>query len=246
MENATYIALSRLDTEQRAMSVVANNLANASTAGFKGEQVLFSDYLSRQSASGLPPGGDIQSYTQDRATFRDTTQGEFQQTGNPLDVAIGGDGYFQIRTDHGVRLTRSGRFERLTDGTISDESGNAVLDTQGNPIRLNPTDHSVTITSDGTIETETGIAGQIGIVTPADENRVHQEGGKLLRAEGQTTAVAAPKLMQGALEASNVKAMTEMTRMMDIQRNFQFIAQFVESEATRQQDAISKIVQNQS
>lgn len=246
MENATYIALSRLDAQQRAMSVVANNIANASTAGYKGQHVLFSDYLSRQDGDNVTTGGETQAYTQDLATFRDLAQGQLQQTGNPLDLAIGGEGYFTVQTPNGTRLTRSGRFERLTDGTVTDEAANPLLDRDGQPIRLPAADHDVTVSADGTITTESGTAGQIGIVMPQDSNRMTSEGGKLLLAEGPTRPADNPKLMQGMIEGSNVQIMSEMTHMMQIQRDFQFVSQFVSSEATRQQDAIAKIVQVQS
>jgi len=243
MKNATYIALSRLDAQQRAMSVVANNIANASTSGFKAQHVLFGDYISQQDGEAVGPGGETQAYTQDLATFRDLAQGQFQSTGNPLDLALGGEGYFTVAAAGGTRLTRSGRFERLTDGTVTDEVGNALLDDSGRPLRLPVQDHDVTISSDGTVTTESGVAGKIGIVLPDSPNAMQSEGSKLLRSDGKTTPVTEPKLVQGMLEGSNVQIMSEMTRMMDVQRTFQFMAQFVESEATRQQDAISKIVQ---
>ncbi|AOX17822.1 flagellar basal-body rod protein FlgF [Kozakia baliensis] len=243
MENATYIALSRLDTEQRAMSVVANNIANVSTSGFKAQHTLFSDYLSRQSGENLPRGGETELYTQDRATFRDLSQGPMQQTGNSLDLAIGGDAYFTIKTQNGVRLTRAGRFERQTDGTMTDETGNPLLGRDSQPIRLPIQDHSVTISADGTITTETGQQGQIAIVMPADSNKMQAEGAKLLRADGTPHQIENPQIMQGMVESSNVQVMSEMTHMIQIQRDFQNMAQFVESEASRQQDAVSKILQ---
>ncbi|GBR12249.1 flagellar basal-body rod protein FlgF [Gluconobacter frateurii] len=243
MENSTYIALSRMDAQQRAMSVVADNMSNASTVGYKRESVLFSDYLSKQHAAGQPTGSETQAYTQDRATYRDFQQGDLQQTGNPLDLALGGEGYFQVQTANGVRLTRAGRFEKQQDGTVVDEAGNALLDREGQPIVLPTTDHRLTISSDGVISTETGEAGQIGIVTARDNNTLQAEGSHLLRSDQPTNAVDRPQVMQGMLEGSNVQMMSEVTKMMDIQRNFDFMAQFVNAEATRQQNAIDKIVQ---
>ncbi|AQS91629.1 MULTISPECIES: flagellar basal-body rod protein FlgF [Gluconobacter] len=243
MENSTYIALSRMDAQQRAMSVVADNMSNASTVGYKRENVLFSDFLSHQHGSKQAEGADTESYTQDRATYRDFQQGDMQSTGNPLDLALGGEGYFQIRTANGVRLTRAGRFEEQQDGAVVDESGNALLDRDGQPIVLPQTDHRITISADGVISTETGEQGQIGIVTAQDDNRLQAEGSRLLRTDQPTTAVERPNIVQGMVEGSNVQMMTEVTKMMEIQRNFQFMAQFVDAEATRQKNAIDKIVQ---
>ncbi|MDE7540606.1 flagellar basal-body rod protein FlgF [Gluconobacter sphaericus] len=243
MENSTYIALSRMDAQQRAMSVVADNMSNASTVGYKRENVLFSDFLSHQHGSKQAEGADTESYTQDRATYRDFQQGDMQSTGNPLDLALGGEGYFQVRTANGVRLTRAGRFEEQQDGAVVDESGNALLDRDGQPIVIPQTDHRITISADGVISTETGEQGQIGIVTAQDDNRLQAEGSRLLRTDQPTTAVERPNIVQGMVEASNVQMMTEVTKMMEIQRNFQFMAQFVDAEATRQKNAIDKIVQ---
>ncbi|MBS1076016.1 flagellar basal-body rod protein FlgF [Gluconobacter sp. Dm-73] len=243
MENSTYIALSRMDAQQRAMSVVADNMSNASTVGYKRENVLFSDFLSHQHGSKQAEGADTESYTQDRATYRDFQQGDMQSTGNPLDLALGGEGYFQVRTANGVRLTRAGRFEEQQDGAVVDESGNALLDRDGQPIVIPQTDHRITISADGVISTETGEQGQIGIVTAQDDNKLQAEGSRLLRTEQPTTAVERPNIVQGMVEGSNVQMMTEVTKMMQIQRNFQFMAQFVDAEATRQKNAIDKIVQ---
>ncbi|MFT8327237.1 flagellar basal-body rod protein FlgF [Gluconobacter oxydans] len=243
MENSTYIALSRMDAQQRAMSVVAANMSNASTVGYKRENVLFSDFLSHQHGSKQPEGADTESYTQDRATYRDFQQGDMQSTGNPLDLALGGEGYFQVRTANGVRLTRAGRFEEQQDGAIVDENGNVLLDRDGQPIELPQTDHRITISADGVISTETGEQGQIGIVTAQDNNRLQAEGSRLLRSDQPTTAVERPNIVQGMVEGSNVQMMTEVTQMMEIQRNFDFMAQFVDAEATRQKNAIDKIVQ---
>ena len=243
MENSTYIALSRMDAQQRAMSVVADNMSNASTVGYKRENVLFSDFLSHQHGSKQAEGADTESYTQDRATYRDFQQGDMQSTGNPLDLALGGEGYFQVRTVNGVRLTRAGRFEEQQDGAVVDESGNALLDRDGQPIVIPQTDHRITISADGVISTETGEQGQIGIVTAQDDNKLQAEGSRLLRTDQLTTAVERPNIVQGMVEGSNVQMMTEVTKMMEIQRNFQFMAQFVDAEATRQKNAIDKIVQ---
>ena len=246
MENSTYIALSRLDAQQRSMDVIASNIANANTDGFKAERVLFSDFLSRQQHGGIPAGDSPLTYTQDRATYFDQSNGSLVTTGNPLDVALSGSGYFTVSTADGTRLTRAGRFTIKQDGTLTDGSGNAVLDTAGSPIQLSPSDTKIRISADGTITTENGKIGQIGVVTADDPSSVKAAGGGLYRSDGPTTTVSQPKVIQGAVEASNVKPMTELTQMMQTQRDFQFVSQFVEAESQRQQTAIDKIDQLQS
>ena len=137
-----------------------------------------------------PPRGERQvAFTQDRATYREQTAGTLQHTGNPLDVAISGDGYFTVDTPRGPRLTRAGRFTPQADGTIGDGDGNPVLDGAGQKLRLAPGDTQVTITADGTISSESGQIGRIGVVQPADPNRLTAEGARLLKADADTAPV---------------------------------------------------------
>ena len=246
MELPTYIALSRLSAQQRSMDVTAANLANSSTPGFKASRVLFTDWLSSQVGTVAPRGDRTVAYTQDRATYRELQNGAMQQTGNPLDLAISGDGYFTVSTPRGPRLTRAGRFSPQADGTIGDLEGNKLLDTGGQPLRLAPADSEITITADGTISSASGAIGKIGVVAPTDPNRLTQEGARLLRADAPTAPVANPKLVQGAVEDSNVQPILETTRMMNELRSFQFTSQFVQSEADRMQSAIDKITARKS
>ncbi len=168
MDIVSSIATSRLVAQQRAMDVIANNIANANTPGFKAERLLFSDWLSRQNGTAAAPGGNTIAYTQDRATWRDQQPGTMTHTGNPFDLAITGDGYFTVNTPSGPRLTRDGRFGLMPDGTVADSSGNAVLDTAGKPVQISPTDTQITIAGDGTVSSENGQLAKIGVVSRAD------------------------------------------------------------------------------
>ncbi len=246
MENATTIALSRLVAQQRAMDVTASNLANANTPGFKAERTLFADWLDRQSGVSAARGGQVMSYTQDRATYRELADGALSKTSNPLDLAIAGSGFFTVQTKAGPMLTRAGRFDLQPNGTIADADGDALLDTQGRPLQVASTDTMLSVGSDGSLSSENGQLGKIGIVAPADLNRMQMEGGRLLSAQTPTSPVAQPKLVQGALEDSNVEPIAETTNMMNQLREFQFVSQFVEGESQRQQTAIDKLAQRQS
>lgn len=246
MEMPTYVALSRMDAQSRAMDVVASDIANASTPGFKTTHVLFSDWLNVQRGVTAPPGGRVVAFTQDRATYRDTQPGTVTHTGNPFDLAIGGQGFFTVSTPRGPRLTRAGRFSPAPDGTLADEAGNPVLDTQGQPIRLGQGAKEVMVTADGTISTAQGPIGKIGVVQPTDANRLQAEGGRLLLANTPTQPVATPAVVQGAVEDSNVQSIVEITRMMTMLREFQFTSQFVQGESDRQQKAIDTLLKQTS
>lgn len=243
MELPTYVALSRLTAQQRALDVTATNLANASTPGFKAGRVLFTDWLSTQTGADAPRGGRTIAYTQDRATYHEQQAGSLQQTGNPLDLALTGDGYFTVNTPRGPRLTRAGRFSPMPNGTVGDMDGNALLDAAGQAIRLAPTDTRLTIAADGTMTSENGAVGRIGVVKLADANRITPEGSRMLRADTGTSPVTTPQVVQGAVEDSNVQPIIETTRMMNDMRSFQFTAQFVQAESDRMQGAIDKITQ---
>ncbi|MCW3475115.1 flagellar hook-basal body complex protein [Limobrevibacterium gyesilva] len=243
MQNITTIALSRLVAQQRALDVTATNIANAGTPGFHAERMLFSDWLMRQPAPGLPPGGRVMAYTQDRATYRDTQSGPLTHTGNPLDLAVGADGFFTVQTPRGPRLTRSGHYELSNAGTVVDNEGDALLDVNGRPIQVSTADAALSVTADGTISSENGRIGRIGVVMPDDPQKLKAEGSRQFNADVPTRPVAAPKVIQGAIEESNVKPTVELARMMNDLREFQFASQMVQSEADREQAAIDKITQ---
>jgi flagellar basal-body rod protein FlgF len=242
MDLASSIATSRLVAQQRAMDVIADNIANADTPGYKASRVLFSDWLDRQDGADPPPGGNTIAFTQDRATWREQTPGPIQRTGNPLDLAIANAGWFSVSTARGIRLTRDGRFGLMPDGTVADAAGDPLLDATGNPIRIGPTDTTLTITSNGSLSSENGQIARIGIVQPADPMQLAAEGGTLFRADTPTNQVAQPKIVQGAIEGSNVQPIAELSRMIDDEREFQFVTQMVQAESDRQKDAIQKLL----
>ncbi len=241
MDNGTYVALSRLTAQTRAMDVAAANLANANTPGYRAERMAFSDWLVRE--HGGPKGDNTLTFTQDRATYRDRQAGQISRTGNPLDLALSGDGFFTVMSASGPRLTRAGHFTMSPDGTLTDEAGENLLDDTGQKVQLSPADTHITVAADGTLSSENGLIGKIGVVNAADPNRLRAEGGWRLNADATTTApVTAPKVVQGAVEDSNVQPVAEVTRMMSDLRNFQMVAQYVQAEADRQQSAIDKIL----
>jgi flagellar basal-body rod protein FlgF len=241
MDITTALATSRLVAQQRAMDITANNIANANTPGFRTERVQFSDFVDKQTGVKPPPGVKTISYTQDRATYRESQSGTITHTGNPYDLALPNDGFFTISTKNGPRLTRDGRFGPMPDGTLADAGGNAVLDSAGKPIKIPPNDTSVTIAGDGSVSTENGPVGKIGVVQ-ADPMKLQAEGATNFVANAPTTPVTSPGIIQGAMEESNVQPVLEITRMMDNERQFQFVTQLVQAEGDRQQNAIDKLL----
>ncbi len=243
MQNTIAVALSRMTGQQRAMDVTANNIANASTPGFRAERSVFADFLVRMPSAGLPQGAATITFVQDRATYRDPEPGPIATTGNPLDIAIGGRGFFLVQTARGQRMSRAGHFELSADGGIVDSAGNALLDGSGRPLRLQPTDTQITIAADGTITTENGQAGRVAVVRPENPFSLTPEGGRLFDFEGPPVPIDRPRLVQGALEGSNVVPTLELTRMMRDLREFEFTSQMVQTEGERLRAAIEKLTQ---
>ncbi len=245
MDIVTSLAASRLVAQQRAMEVTANNIANASTPGYRTERVQFSDLIDRQGgagAAGAPSGDHTVVYTQDRATWRERQTGTLTHTGNTFDLALTGNGYFTVGTSNGPRLTRDGRFGLKPDGTLADSSGNPVLNTNGQPILISPSDTRITIAADGTISSENGTLGKIGVVAPSDTMKLSAEGATTFVSNAATAPVSSPGIVQGAVEESNVQPVMEVTRMLDTSRQFQFMTQFVQAESDRHQNAIDRLL----
>lgn len=241
MDNAGYIALSRMIAQQRALDVRATNIANMATPGFKAESVVFSDFLVRQKGVTTPPGGKTVQMVQDRATWRDFTQGQVTRTGNPLDLALQGDGFFAVETSRGERFTRAGRFSLSSSGQVVDMSGNAVLGTDSRPINVPPGDGGITIAGDGTVSTESGEIGKLRVVQFDDQQSLQAEGNSLFTTTQPPRVAEQPAIVQGTIEGTNIQAVVELTRMMGEMREFEFASQFADGEAQREQSAIDKI-----
>lgn len=240
MNIASLVAASRLTAQERAIEVTANNLANVNTPGFQASRVKFADWLHPQPGGRALPGERQIAYVQDRATWRDTQAGAVTHTGNPFDLALQGEGYFTVATDRGPRLTRDGRFGPLPDGAIGDSAGNKLLDVTGSPIQIAPADTRITIAADGSVSSENGQLGRIGVVKPADPMKLKAEGNTLFLAETPTSPVERPGIVQGAMEGSNVPPVLEVTRMMNELRDFQFTTQLIQAEDDRLRSVIDK------
>ncbi|NOG68816.1 flagellar basal-body rod protein FlgF [Roseicella sp. DB1501] len=240
MDTPGYVILSRLGAQFRATQVVANNLANAETPGFQAERPVFASLMQKQAEAST---GEAVSYSIDRATWRETANGPLQTTGNPLDIALRGEGYFAVQTAAGEeRFTRAGRFTLGTDGKLLDMAGNAVLDTRAMPITLGQADTRIEVQGDGTIRSENGPIAQLRIVRFEAPQRLRAEGDRLFAADETPQPLARPGVVQGAVEGSNVQPVLEMVRMTEEVREFQNAVTFADREADRLQTAIERIL----
>jgi flagellar basal-body rod protein FlgF len=249
MENASLVGLSRQVALQRQLDVVANNIANLNTTGYKSDNTVFHEFLMPGVRASAFRGADQRvSFVQDRATWTDFTQGPVQPTGNPLDVAIGGDAFLTVQTPRGERYTRNGALQIDAQGQLVTSEGLQVVGTNG-PIVFQPNDREISIGIDGTISVREG------------QNTIDAQRGKLklasfasprlLQKDGTSTYMAPPgvtaqvptdaKVTQGAIEKSNVQSVMEMTRLIEITRTYTQIAQILQNQSDMRRSALDKL-----
>src|SRR6185437_8109491 len=249
MENSLLVGLSRQATLERHLAVISNNLANVNTNGFKGDQTLFEEYLtSGAHEDNFKPADRRVSYVQDRGIFHDLTQGALERTGNPLDIAISGDGFLTVQTAGGERYTRDGNLQVNSTGQLVTNSGDAVLGTSG-PIVFQPTDHDIAISQDGTITVQEGasrtdsIRGKLRVVNFTDAQKLLKQGNNLFSAPNGVAAQQDTKstVQQGFVEKSNINSVVEMSRMIEINRTYTSIANMLAAEHDLHKSAIEKL-----
>ena len=249
MENALLIGLSRQMTLERQMDVVANNVANVNTNGFKADRSLFEEYLGSGAHEDNFARSDRRlSFVQDRATFHDFAPGNTEQTRNPLDVAIDGTGFLVVQTPAGERYTRDGGLQINNQGQLVNASGYQVLGTSG-PIVFQPTDKQINIASDGNVTVLEGtgridsVRGKLRMVSFADAQKLLKEGSNLYSA-GQGGAAQTDlksTVRQGFIEKSNVNSVTEMSRMIEITRTYTQISALLQQQSDLHKSAIEKL-----
>lgn len=227
MENATYAALTRQSGLWSEMRVVANNIANANTTGFRTEGVTFAEYV-QATGPGQP------SLSMASAEVRDTitSQGALTRTGGAFDLAIEGEGFFAIETPQGERLTRAGAFTPNADGDLVTQDGLRVLDSGGAPVFIPTGAGPIAIAPDGTISADGNPIGQIGIFLPSDPLGLAREDGVRFAATGGIEAVDG-RMLQGFVEESNVNPILQVSRMIEVQRAYELGQSFMEQEDER-------------
>jgi flagellar basal-body rod protein FlgF len=238
METTAHIALSRQMVLRRQMDVIAQNIANMTTSGFRAEAMLLEPV-----AVGAGQGQRL-AFVQDVATIRDLDPGSITTTGNPLDLAIEGRGYFVVETPDGPRYTRSGQFRLNDAGELVTAEGRPVLDDGGAPLAVPPESAALSIAGDGTVSSAQGVLGRIDVVTFQDEQRLEKAGGGLYRTEQPALPAVGARLVQGALEGSNVQPVLEMTRMMTTVRAYQGTHRLLDAHHEMQRRAIETMLES--
>ena len=222
MDNSSYVALSGQMALRRQLSVVANNMANANTAGYKGEHARFEEYLHKQG-----PGKDKVSFVIDQASYLDTRQGGLTQTGNPLDIALQGEGWLAYEGQGGQTLFgRDGRMTISAQGDLVTVSGNRVLDEGGAPISIPQGSGQLSISSDGVVSGQDGAQiATVGVFRVDDIQGYDRLGNGMFAASEELGEAAllpdeTTRIAQGFVEESNIQPIVEMTKLMEVQRAY--------------------------
>jgi flagellar basal-body rod protein FlgF len=255
MENALLVGLSRQMALSHELDVVANNIANIDTTGFKADKAAFSELLMPHAADQQFPGSDRRlSFVQDRATWIDFSPGSIQHTGDPLNVALDGKGYLVVQTPRGERYTRNGALSTNATGQLVSSEGYQVLG-DGGPITFQPTDHDISISPNGIITVREGAStadsqrGKLQIVGFDQPQRLQKDSSSTFMAPNGVNAGPRPpdtRVMQGAVEKSNVNAVAEMARMIQITRSYSDIAAILQQQGDQRRNALQQLSQQPS
>jgi len=218
MDSGYYAACTALVARTQALDTIANNLANASTIGYRAEKTVFSSVLADASGSaGTPLDRAINQYGVMGDTALDLSQGALQKTGNELDVAIQGSGYFVVQTDKGDVYTRNGAFQVSGKGQLVTSNGDPVMG-DGGPISLVP--GHVSISPDGTISSKGAVSGKLKIVEFPPATKLQSHGSNYYTAPAGTEQEATDSdIRQGFLESSNVNPIMGMVELVTAQRS---------------------------
>jgi flagellar basal-body rod protein FlgF len=253
MENALLIGLSRQIVLARELEVVANNVANLNTTGYKADGAIFEEFLMPVAhAQGKQGTNQRLSYVQDRATWHNFSAGPVRQTGNPLDAAIDGDAFFVVQTARGERYTRNGSFQINAQGELVTGSGDRVVG-EGGPIQFQSTDNNVSINPDGTITVREGgnsnsdsARGKLRLARFERVQQLQKDGASMFSAPNGVTPqapTANTRVVQSSLEQSNVRSVIEMARMVEVTRTYTQIAGMLQQHGDMRRTAIEKLAE---
>lgn len=236
MSNSIYASLTRQSGLLRELSTVANNIANASTTGYRQEGLVFAEYVS--TLDGKAPSLSMATA---EARMTSMVQGALTQTGAPLDLAIEGQGFFLIDTPAGQRLTRAGSFTPNEVGDLVTPDGHRLLDAGGAPVFVPADANAIAVSADGTLSADGQPLSQIGLYVPADPIDLKREDGVRFVVEGDLQPAETGRVLQGFLEGSNVDPIGQMARLIEVQRAYEMGQSFLKNEDERLRGAIQKM-----
>jgi flagellar basal-body rod protein FlgF len=239
MDNSFMVGLSAQQVLQKRMDTTANNLANLTTAGFKVEHVVTRDLVEKPAAASDIPN-DI-AFADAWMLQRDFSPGSLERTGNPLDFALEGEGFFVVQTAAGEAYTRDGRFNLNEAGEIVTRNGDVVMG-DGGPIIIDPLGGPISVSKEGSISQDEVVLGTLRVSTFQTPGALERVGSNLWRAtDEQPQASTNPAIAAGFVEGSNVNAVLELTEMIEISRAYTSIAKMVSQSDELRGTSIDKL-----
>lgn len=242
MQNALFVGVSSQVALQRELDVIANNMANVSTTGFKARSSKFQVFEMPKAREARFPLGDRRvAFTVDAGSPLDTTGGPVETTGRALDAAIKGDAYFSVRAAGGERYTRDGAFSLDAAGQIVASDGKPVLGTDG-PITVGPQETDLAIGLDGTVTTSQGTKGKLKLTRFPDAGTLVNDGANRFTATRPgVPAGTTSQIEPNALERSNVRPVLEMTRLIEVNRAYTNVAGIITRMDEMKRSAIARL-----
>lgn len=241
MDNTLYVGLSRQMTLRRELDIVANNIANANTTGFKVESLLVGEQpMSPATTFGAP--GPVK-FVLDRGVARNFGQGSLSKTDSTFDLGLEGQGFFKISTPDGERYTRDGHFRMDDLGRLTTQDGRPVMDEGGGEITVDPEKGAVLIARDGTISQGTERVGKVGVVKFDSQSVLEKIGDNLYKNTSnlQPAVASDTYVRQGMLESSNVNTIAEMTHMLEVTRAYESMAKMMDNSADLSNRTITRL-----
>ena len=227
MANGIYIAVSGAQAEMRHLDVIANNLANANTPGFKADRINFREVLAK---SSVPDEQQDRRFVEVSGTHTDLNSGTLRLTGNPLDLAVLGDGFFKVGTPRGERITRGGSFIQAADGTVMTSSGNPLLGRDGQPVKIAPNGVPPVIDANGSVAQGSRIVAQLDFVEINDPTALRKEEMGLFATDpGNLKRAELSQIQQGSIEESNGNPIRSMISLVETQRHFDTLHRAIET-----------------
>jgi flagellar basal-body rod protein FlgF len=220
VSSGIYVATAGAVAQSHALDATANNIANASTAGFHGDRVTFREALTQARSPDVASVG--------AGTARvDSQPGALLSTENPLDLALEGDGYFAVQTPNGPRYTRAGNFQLDDARNLVTADGFKLRGEGGAPLNIPAEASTIAVASDGTVSADGAELGRLELVryTPAQMKR---EGGSLFSATGRPEAGEPPKVRAGMLEASNVNIVRGVVDLVKVSRTYESLMRMIQ------------------
>lgn len=238
MDNVSYVALSGQIALRNKLDVIANNVANMNTTGFKADKSIFAEHVSR--TSGEPDAKGV-SFVVDKNTWTDFSAGTLRQTGSDLNAAIVGDGFFAAETPAGITYTRDGRFALNPDGGLVNLEGHPILDMDGAPIQFPANVERISIGNDGIITGDGAAIARLGVFSTQEPQNMAKLGASSFLSDGELEPQEGTRLVQGMLEDSNVSGILEMTNLINVTRAYGNSDKLASNANDLRKDAISRI-----